>query len=513
MKKTFKIISLLTVLVVLTSLFSGFSSTARANKIVNGVDVSNSVELTMYLLGDPQIDADKVYDEVNKKLKADINTTVKVKYLSWADWDKKYSLIFASGENFDCIYTADWAYYADQSTKHGFMEISKDMVKKYMPEYYAQVPGDFWNQLKINGKMYMIPYLNKQVEGCQVPMIRGDLRAKYHLPVVKTINDLNNYLITVAKNEKGMLGYDGLASGLVGFMNQVYYAQPNSLFMYQTVPVFTTKLNDLTGKVNYALDDPAFLNTLLTAKKLSDGGVWSKSILASKNDNLKAFNAGKSVFYSNNAEGVIQEFNTVNTENPKWNLEIADVSSSKLHQSSSAVRSGMAINANSKHADRVMLMLNLFGTHKDYYDLTTYGIEGVHYTPVGKNKMVSTPLGITNYAPKANCPWGWERKDFMRYPTNVPDYAINLENDWIKKGLASKTPIVSFNFIDTNIKNEVAACTNIYQTEGYVLLTGLSQNPKADLARLKADLKKAGIDKIRIELQKQVSAFMKLAKE
>jgi putative aldouronate transport system substrate-binding protein len=509
MKKVSKIITLITALLVISSLFSGFSKTASAPTIVNGVDVSNPVELTMYLVGDAVPDAEKVYEAVNKKLKEDINTTVKVKYLSWADWDKKYALIFAAGEDFDCIYTADWAYYADQATKHGFMEIKPDMVKKYMPEYYAQIPGDFWNQLKINGKIYMIPYLNKQVEGCLIPMVRGDLRVKYHLPLIKTINDFNNYLTTIVKNEKGMIGFDGSALNLAALMNSVYYDQPNNLFSYQTVPVFTTKLNDLSGKVNYALDDPAYLNMLLTAKKLSDAGVWSKGILASKNDNGKAFNAGKSAFHYNNAEGVIQEYNTVNTDNPKWNLEIADLSSDKLHQSSSATRSGMAINANSKHADRVMLMLNLFGTHKDYYDLTTYGIVGVHYTPVGNNKMTSTPLGITNYPPKANCPWGWERKDFMRFPTNVPEAAISLESNWIKNGLSSKTPIVSFNFVDTNLKTEVAACNNIYQQRGYILLAGLSDNPKADLDKLKSDLKKAGIEKIQAELQKQVIQFMK----
>lgn len=513
MKKFSKVVSLVVTFMVMCSLFPGFAKASSDGKIVNGVDVSKPVELTMYLVGDAQPDADKVYDEVNKKLKADINTTVKVKYISWADWAQKYSLIFAAGEDFDCIYTADWSFYADQATKHGFMEIRKNMVQKYMPEYYAQIPADFWNQLKVNGKIYMIPYLNKQVEGCQIPMVRGDLRVKYHLAPVKTINDLNNYLMTVVKNEKGMVGFDGSASTLASLMNQVYYSQPNNSLTYQTGgPFFTTKLDDMAGKVSYVYDDPAYLNVLLTAKKLADAGVWSKSILASKNSNDTSFNAGKSAFIANNAEGVIQQFNTTNTENPKWNLEIADVSSDKIHQASSATQSGMAINANSKHADRVMLMLNLFGTHKDYYDLTTYGIEGVHYKAVGNNQLISTPEGIKNYPPKANCPWGWERKDFMRYPTDVPDAAINLESSWIKKGLSSKTPLVSFHFVDTRVKNEIAACTNIYQTEGYILLTGQSSNPKADLAKMKSDLKAAGIDKIKNELQTQVLQFMKLTR-
>lgn len=482
--------------------------TTANERMVNGVDVSKEVQLVMYLVFDAQPDAGKVYDEVNKKLKEDINTTVTVKYLSSVDWDQKYPLVLASGEDLDCIYTADWAHYADQSTKNAFMEIKADDVKKIMPEYYAKVPAAFWDQVKINGKGYMIPYLNQQIEGQTLVMTRGDLRTKYNLPEMKSTDDLVNYLTTVVKNEKGMIGYDGSAPGVAGVMNYVFYKQPNGLFIHHILPLFSSKLDDMSATVNYVLDDPAYLDMLNTAKKLSDAGVWTKGVLASKNDNLASFNAGKSIMRESNGEGMVQEANIVYTNNPTWKPESNDLSPDKLHESSSGTRSGLAISANSKNYQRVMLMQNLFGTHKDYYDLTTYGIEGVHYTPIGDNKMKVTELGTKNYAPKANCPWAWERIDFMRYPDNVPDSIINTESNWIKAGLASKTPIVSFNFVDTNVKNEVAACNNIYQTKGYILLAGLSANIEADLQKYKDDLKKAGIETIQTELQKQVTAYI-----
>lgn len=479
---------------------------------VNGVDISKEVQLTMYLVGDAQTDADKVYAEVNKKLKKDINTTVNVKYLSWADWDKKYPLVLASGEDLDCIYTADWANYASQSTKGAFKLIDQTTVKKYMPEYYKMVPANFWNEIKINGKIYMIPYINQQVEGQTIPMIRGDLRAKYNLPKVNSIDTLVTYLTTIVKNEKGMIGFDGSASNLADLMNQVFYKQPNALFIYHIVPFFTTKLSDLNGTVNYALDDPAYLDMLKTSKKLADEGAWTKGILASKNDNVKAFDAGKVPFFIGNGETMVTSSGKYAGTHPEWKAEVSDTSPDKLHESSSGTRSGMAISANSKNVERIMLMLNLFGTHKDYYDLTTYGIEGVHYTPVGDNKLKSTDAGLKDYAPKANCPWGWERTDFMRVPDNTPDEIMKLERNWISNGLASANSIVSFNFVDTEVKNEIAACNNIYQTKGYILLAGMSANVEEDLTKMKDDLKKAGIEKIKLELQKQVTAYLQSLK-
>ena len=481
-------------------------------KTVNGVDISKEVQLTMYLVGDPQPDAEKVYAEVNKKLKQDINTTVNVKYLPWADWSKKYPLVLASGEDLDAIYTADWMGYAAQATKGAFKEITPETIKKYMPEYYDKVPANFWNEIKINGKMYMIPYMNQQVEGSNLIFYRGDLREKYNLPKIKSQDDLVNYLTTIVKNEKGMLGYDESAAGLVKVVQSLFYKQPNELFVYNTVPVFSTKLTDMNGTVNYDLDSPAYLDMLKTAKKLADSGAWTKSILASKNNNEKAFNSGKTPLIVSTPNYMVSNISILNDTKPEWKVEVGDVAPDKLHESSSGIRSGMTISASSKNVERTMLMLNLFGTRKDYYDLTTYGIEGVHYTAIGDNKYKALDAGVKNFAAGGNCPWGWERKDFVRVPDKTPDDIANLESNWIKNGLSSKNPIVSFNFDDSTVKNEVAACNNIYQTRGYILLTGLSANPEADLAAMKDELNKAGIDKIKTELQKQVTAYLKSLK-
>lgn len=67
--------------------------------MVNGVDISEELELTMYLLGDPQPDAELVYEEVNKKRKKDLNTTLKVKYIPWADLEKNTLCCSHPGKN------------------------------------------------------------------------------------------------------------------------------------------------------------------------------------------------------------------------------------------------------------------------------------------------------------------------------------------------------------------------------------------------------------------------------
>ena len=73
--------------------------------------------LTMYLIGDRPVDNDEVFAKINEKLKEEINATIDVKFMSWGEYEQKYPLIFASGEDWDIIYTADWCFYNAQATK------------------------------------------------------------------------------------------------------------------------------------------------------------------------------------------------------------------------------------------------------------------------------------------------------------------------------------------------------------------------------------------------------------
>ncbi len=473
----------------------------------DGIDISKEVKIIMYLIGDEQPDAPIVYEEVNKKLKEDINATVEVKYLPWADWQQKYPLVFASGEEFDLIYTADWVFYTDQATKHGFMEVTQDMLKKYMPEYYELIPPDFYDQLRVDGKIYMVPYLNKQVMGHALVIIRGDLREKYSLPELKTVEDYENYILAVAENEQSVMP---LHSGIDGLYNNLFYKQKRNLMFLSVSPgFFVTSLETGDGVVNYVLDDPEYIDGLKRINRLYEAGCWSKNVLALKTDAVEEFKAGKLASLFNQAEAMIEWHSATMTLHPEFKPEVYDLHEDKIHESSSATRSGMGINANSKNYERALMMLNLFGTRKEYFDLTTYGIEGLHYEPIGDNLMKTLPAGASRFPTKANCPWGWERKDFMRYPDIVPQDLIGLEQSWISEGKTSTTPVVSFNFVDTNVKNEIAACTNIYDVRGKALLSGLLPNIEEEVAILKADLEKAGIGKIHSELQQQLNDYLK----
>ena len=210
MKNMKKIIAVLLVLAALASLFTACStkpaesSTTAANPSEPSAAATDPaketlepVTLKMYLLGDKPAGFDEVYAKINEKLSQDIQTTLDVEFISWSDVDQKYSLLFASGEDFDLIFTAPWAYYSSVANKNGFLEITEDMMKQYAPNTWDEVPEAAWEQAKINGKVYMIPCTTKEYS-TRVMVIRGDLRKKYDVPEVTSLEGgqfINTYTV------------------------------------------------------------------------------------------------------------------------------------------------------------------------------------------------------------------------------------------------------------------------------------------------------------------------------
>ena len=102
-----------------------------------GNDISEHKELVMYVIGDEPVAADEVEEALNAKLEDKLNCTVDINYIALSDYTQKYSLLLASGENIDIIYTSTWAFYNEEATKGAFAEITDELLQKYMPQTAA----------------------------------------------------------------------------------------------------------------------------------------------------------------------------------------------------------------------------------------------------------------------------------------------------------------------------------------------------------------------------------------
>ncbi|MCM3746321.1 DUF3502 domain-containing protein [Paenibacillus pasadenensis] len=468
----------------------------------SGVDTSQEVKLKMVLLGAKPADYDQVFGEMNKILKEKINATIEAEFLAWSDWGQKYPLKFAANEDFDIIYTSNWAQYSDQATKGGFLELTDDLLSKYAPQTWAAMPKVKWDQARIEGKVYMIPSNKANEFTDKLVLIRDDLREKYGLEPVNSPETYAAYLKAVAKNEKAMTPY-GLESAETTNHNldKLLLIQKNNWKEFSGLP-FSVKTTDEKAQVFNMYETPEFDQLLTYYKDLADNGGWSRNALTTKGSTTDDFKVGKVASMTHNVTALGGVLADAQKAHPDWKLALVDLSPESNKSAAISTQNGMAVHATSKNAERALMALDLFQNDKQLHDLAMYGVAGVNFTPEGDDKFTKTDK-YGNYNSFSN--WAWT-STLDRVDSNYPQVAQDVEKLWAGKVYNYK--LESFVFDKTKVVNEVANVGNVMMRYLVPLEYGLIKDLDKGKADLIKQMKAAGSDKIQAELQAQIDAFL-----
>lgn len=471
-----------------------------------GAETLEEVTLTMYLLGDRTPDFDTVFDSINEKMKEKINATLDVKFMGWGEYEQKYPLVFASGEDFDLIYSADWAMYNSQASKQGFYEITEEMLQAYAPLTASSIYPDAWEQAKVDGKVYMLPMNYKELTA-YVYFVRGDLMEKYGIEKVESVDDIEVYLQAVADNEPSMIPLDIGSDFDDRFLYDLFWQAEVSGSLEKVNPeqlMGYIKTGDDTATVINETEDPAFLKTLEKLKNWKDRGFWSKSAVVNTQNNKESFAAGKSataLMNINNAKG---EYTTLTQAHPEWDIRVVDAQGNAPAIVQSYLANGMCIFSKSKNPERALMALDLLRNDEEIHDLFCYGIEGVHYNDLGDGKIELTDAN-ENYPYDGNCNWGIRNDAFWKsIAGGIPNYDA-LYDGWIKNAMSSEYQAFTFN--NESVRNQVAAIGEVYTTDMKLLYLGFAENPEKDIANVQAKLEAAGIKDVYEEMTRQAKEW------
>ncbi|CAI6080685.1 ABC transporter substrate-binding protein [Cohnella rhizoplanae] len=483
---------------------SASSQAPSGSASYGAVDTSEPVALKLVLLGPKPADTDEVYAEVNEILKEKINATIEPRFLDWNEHAQKYPLLFAANEDFDMIFASGWSFYNQTARKGGFLELTEDMIKTYAPETWTRQDPLGWEQASVDGKRYMIP--NDYFEsGYTMAIIRGDLREKYHLPAVNSQAGFIDFLSTIARNEKGMTPIGGPSTDLNGVALPVMFADLERLFVHGSVPLVYEMDSEHPQLSNY-LDNPKYIEKFNTLYEMARQGLWPRESIVSKTDWVAAFKGGKTAAHYGNLLTVASMMEAINLVHPEWKPEVVDLTPDAKRYRSPLISNGIGIHATSKHPERALMALDLLRYDQELFDLTTYGIMGKHWEPVGDAKYKSLP-GSAGYPPDGACPWGWRTPKMYRQPEGAAGDLIKFYYDkWIAENIVD-TKLATFTLDDTPIKNELAALANVQKTYLLPIYHGLVK-PEEGIAIAREKLEQAGIDKVQAEMQKQIDAFV-----
>jgi hypothetical protein len=476
---------------------------------------ARTTPITMLLLGNKPTNGhiEAALAEVNKLLGPRVGAELRVQYIEWADWQNQYQLTLASGDpNIDLVVTAtDWLFAWEIARKGGFKALTADQIKTNAPKTWAAIPQSHWDLCTMDGKIYFIPedqYTQYTNHGMYW---RGDWARAGGLNDIAKFEDLETYWDIVKKNHPEAYPWDasgdyadfGLLWGYLQAKNPVQTilgcATGNyNLFQYKTSDPYTVISNWMDG------------NELLEIARITDRmakkGFWREDVLNYRGETRNQLLAGLSGSDQHHTQTYLGLVVQMEKEQPGsdlrfyyWGKENKNVNKDLL------THGAMGINAASRNVEKALQVYDLLRNDRQIYQLYNYGLEGKDYVinPDGKWARPATYNDQTDGI-GSNF---WAGRIDAYEPVWATDWPGKAGLYGELNSFAKEYTLEKFAFNNTKVAAEMAAMGDICATYIPSIHFGKTGNPEKAVADFRAALKNAGFDKVKAEVQAQLTAF------
>lgn len=462
------------------------------------------VELVWYAIGTGPADGEMVMAEFNKVLSEKYNTTIKLNYTGWDDWENKYNLLLTSGEKIDLVYVNATLY--NRYAPVGAFKDLTELFPTLMPKTYAFFDEDSLGQMSVDGKIYAVPL---SMHG-YIPygiFYRKDLADKYGCEPITDIATFESYMDAIVANEPGITPYNGNPSDAFLYMFRANYG-------FETIAGSTSSIivmgdiDDTGSVIAYPFTDE-YVEWSKKIKEWADRGYWSSNCLSATLGTWDNIQVGTSAISVENPEGVASLVTTISKLNPDFAFDYWCFTSLTGYSVPNPVlQDGFAVPQSSQNTERTLRILEAIKTDPELYDLYMYGIEGYHYDLTEDGQLVTPsasqdPSVVTGYDP-AGAGWGMRVEDLVR--TNVTQWSgLEPLMDEIRSiSVPNRYGAISLDYAD--VQAELAAVNQVVQQYGTPINVGLVDDVDAAIAEYRQKLTDAGIDKLVAYVQETVTA-------
>lgn len=431
----------------------------------------------------------QVEDEVNKITKKKINATVKLKPIDTSSYNQKMNVVVASGEPVDLMWTASWNFTYAQNASKGAFYAMDDLLDKYAPNLKKSMPDYIWAGSRVDGKIYAAMNYGSTTnrEGF---VIQKQFIDKYSLDIstIKKFEDIEPFLEKIKAGEKDITPLAMSKGGAFGFA-------ANGLESISGSSAVSVYVKDPYKAVS-TYETPEYKQTLATIRRFMEKGLINADAPTLKNTNDLVATGKVAVMTTNSmpAGGEAGMKASFGGKDVKYVPLTPPVVGRDSMQSTMT-----AISRNSKNPERAMMLIDLTYTDEALYNLLSFGAENKNYTKVSDKVIKLIPnSGYDGY----NWTVGNSLKGFMldTEDTNIRNLIIE-ENK-----TAQASPLVGFTASSQSTASEEANIKALKDEYFPMFASGL-KGSESKYAEFTDKLKKAGIDKMLAEYQKQLDAF------
>lgn len=488
------------------------AQTADSSKI----DTSKHVTVNMTVLGDPPSSGSDqtVLAELNKKLTAKINATIKQNWIEWADYETKYNLLLASGQQLDLVFSSNTWLDLDKNVQKGSFLPLDDLLPQYAPDTWKNTAKEEWAQCTFNGKIYCLPENKFTQYSTPLMVYRKDWAKQFGIPDgdITSIAQVEQYWQGIKDNMKGVIPYAAQGGSTSNELYSMYFRQMTQCVDgagdtgYFTA-ILEKSIEDPYTAIN-VIDQPWFLDFAKLCKKWGDADYWTKDVMNNTSDTQTSMLAGKSGTWTCNAPNYYPFVTKMKQENPDAEVGafFFDGPPRNMIVKDVVTQDCCSVGANSENPERALMAYDLLAYDKEINQLSQYGIEGKQYTLDKDGRRVNV---------KGN-DYAWDmwstRNDSFNIPS-VDDWTGIPETNAMLKKWVVENPWDTFHFDPSSVSSQMNALTNVCAKYGPAIQYGKAGDPTQAVQTFRTALKQAGIDSYLAELNKQLAAYKASRKE
>ena len=471
------------------------------------------VTLEWYVLEGSAPGNQMVWDAINEYLIEKINVKINFHYILADEYTSKMQPMLMSGQKLDIVNVNGQLPYVEWAKKGAF--VAMDDLLQYAPKTAELVGEDFFNAMRIDGKVYAIPSVKDSVQ-------------MYSARFNKTLNEELGVTIPTEIN-----GYKDLVAYLyeAKAARDVKYPEltENGVPITRCYPdiekwVQFEKINSLLGvnvagiegMTEYAADGSQVFSIFQTEEYknmcrtlgqmrldglLYDGDVW---------------------YYD--SDGVFKPYYVLNDIGSGW-VECAQYADDPLEKrwettfvpfkdnvamTSYLHQAANAISSTSDHPVEAMKALELINTDEFVATALRFGLEGTHWT-LNEDGTLNTE-GTLNANNDNNFYWyGAQFGAIVKSAVPASKGTAQFMDKLAAANAKAKAGNMGFIFDPSPVQNEMAACSakiDEYNTNLKFGKLGSMEEINASLEAFDKALEEAGIDKVVAECQKQLDAFL-----
>lgn len=455
---------------------------------VAGCDKKEAVEnteLTWFIPTSDQQDADLVMEKVSEITKEKLGVSVKVNFIDVAAYGERMTMNMASGNEFDLCFTGYVNPYISAVDNGGLMELD-ELLKNEAPTLLETMPDYAWDVARVNGKVYAVPNLQGFAPQSSL-YLYNDLLEKYNFDVstIKHVEDIEPFLKLIKENEPNLIPYR-TAYGLAMWTEGKYEEITSGLYI---------RCDGSSPEVLHCTEIPEWNRAVNKMHEWYEEGYIRSDILSAGSD-IQDLNAGK---YAVNQSGCLPGAEVTAKQNTGRDIKLVPIMEPYMSKSKSlAAMTG--IGRNSKQPEKAIKLIELVNTDKELLNLLCLGIKDKHYTldESGKYEKIQGSgydiSGAWLFGNQFNQILAVGQEDTIWEETAK----LNIE--------AVKSPILGFVLDTTNIKTEISQIAGVNQeyNQATLFIKNFAQKDE-----YMDKLKKAGLDTLKAEVQRQINEYWK----